>query len=196
MHFFLSARHWVLFTIMFAIPTVIYFITITYTIATENPVVLTIVFPSVMIFTIMMLFAWIWSIGNGLYRFTPSKTDLNNQRFRNLLFFVIAYILIILISMLILFAFNYDTIFAFIGGTGIFIIAPLHIFSMICVLYALYYDARTIRSIELKRPPEASEYLVEMILLWIWPIGIWILQPRINAIYAGKDSDSIADDKN
>lgn len=85
--------------------------------------------------------------------------------------------------MLILFLFNYDTIFSFIGGAGIFVILPLHLFSMFCIFYALYYDARTIRSIELNRDPEASEYLVEMMLLWIWPVGIWILQPRINKIY-------------
>ena len=185
MRFFLTAKHWILFILMFAIPSVIYILSISYSVLTENVVVMLNIFPLILIFSISLLFAWIWSVGNGLHQFTPAKTHLNNKRFRNLLVFAIGYLLILLISMLILFVFNYDTIFSFIGGAGILVILPLHLFSMFCIFYALYYDARTIRSIELKREPEASEYLVEMLLLWIWPIGIWILQPRINAIYSG-----------
>ena len=186
MRFFLTAKHWILFTLMFAVPVLIYIITMIYTVMTENPRLMLVVFPIVMIFSIVMLFAWIWSIGNGLYGQRPHGTDLNIRRFRLLLLFVVLYILLLLIAVVVLFAFNYDTIFAFIGSAGGLIILPLHIFAMICVFYALYYNARTIRSIELQREPESSEYFIEMILMWIWPVGIWILQPRINSIYKGK----------
>ncbi|MEJ2004976.1 MAG: hypothetical protein P8X57_08460 [Cyclobacteriaceae bacterium] len=98
-----------------------------------------------------------------------------------------AYILLLLISMLVLFIFNYDMIFSFVGGAGILIIIPFHLFAMFCIFYTLYYNAVTLRSIELNREPDMTEYAVEMILFWIWPIGIWILQPRINAILSNEN---------
>ncbi len=62
------------------------------------------------------------------------------------------------------------------------IIFPLHIFSMICNFYGLRYNAKLLVSIERNEIATANYYLGEFILLWFIPIGIWILQPRINKI--------------
>jgi hypothetical protein len=54
------------------------------------------------------------------------------------------------------------------------IIAPL------CVLYALVVAAKMLKSIELGRRAFIGDYFREFCLLFIFPIGIWVLQPTIN----------------
>ena len=71
--------------------------------------------------------------------------------------------------------------------TGFAVIFPLHIFSMFCIFYCLYFVAKTIKTIELQRQVTFSDFAGEFFLIWFFFIGVWILQPRINKM--------IADDK-
>ena len=65
-------------------------------------------------------------------------------------------------------------------GIGIGILIPLHLFSMFCMFYLLYFCSKTIKSIELKREALFGDYIGEFLLLWFFVIGIWIIQPKIN----------------
>ena len=182
MKLFLTARHWIMFLIIFIIPSVVYFLAMGFSLATENPFFLMVLFPPIVLFSTFMLFGWLWSIGNGLHDRVPAGVTLPVRKFRNLLFFAAGYMVIFMFSIFLLFAFNFDTFFSYASGAGMFLVLPLHLITIFCILYALYFDARTIKSIELGRSAEFSEYLPEIILLWFWPVGIWILQPRINRI--------------
>jgi len=64
---------------------------------------------------------------------------------------------------------------------GIFaIIIPLHLFSMFCIFYTLYFVAKTFKTVELQREVKFSDFAGEFFLIWFYPIGIWIIQPKIN----------------
>jgi hypothetical protein len=67
------------------------------------------------------------------------------------------------------------------------VIFPVHIFSMFCIFYSMWFTAKTIKSIEFKRAVSFSEFAGEFFLLWFFPIGIWIIQPKINKIIEHKD---------
>lgn len=60
------------------------------------------------------------------------------------------------------------------------IIVPLHLFSMFCIFYSLYFVAKTFKTVELQREVSFSDFVGEFFLIWFYPIGIWFIQPKIN----------------
>jgi hypothetical protein len=68
-------------------------------------------------------------------------------------------------------------------GSFMLVIFPLHIFSMFCMLYSLYFVAKTIKTVELQKECTFKDFIEEFILILFYPVGLWIIQPRINKIY-------------
>jgi hypothetical protein len=60
------------------------------------------------------------------------------------------------------------------------IIFPLHLFSMFCIFYCLYFVSKTFKTVELQRETTFSDFAGDFFLIWFYPIGIWIVQPKIN----------------
>jgi len=71
-------------------------------------------------------------------------------------------------------------------------IVPLHFFAMFCLLYDLYFVAKNLALVEKQRSVSLGDYLGYFCGLWIFPIGIWIVQPRINRLYAASVSRQTA----
>lgn len=67
-------------------------------------------------------------------------------------------------------------------GQFVAIILPLHLFSIFCMFHTFYFVAKTIRTVEFQQPVKFGDFAGELFLIWFFPIGIWILQPRINKI--------------
>jgi hypothetical protein len=57
---------------------------------------------------------------------------------------------------------------------------------MFFIFYSLYFIAKELKSVELQKPVTFSDFAGEFFLLWFFPIGIWIIQPRINKIFESK----------
>jgi hypothetical protein len=62
------------------------------------------------------------------------------------------------------------------------LIVPLHLLAMYCMFYDLHFVAKSLRIAELRRAVTFSDYGAVFFLLWFYPIGIWFVQPRINAM--------------
>ena len=58
------------------------------------------------------------------------------------------------------------------------ILSPFTIFG---VIYTFYNVSKSLKSIELNRKATFSEYFLDAILLFAFPIGVWFIQPRINS---------------
>ena len=58
-----------------------------------------------------------------------------------------------------------------------------HVFALICVFYALNFVAKTLKVTDQGRPVIMHEHGKELLLLFLFPLGIWLIQPRINRIY-------------
>jgi hypothetical protein len=58
----------------------------------------------------------------------------------------------------------------------------LHFSAMLSHLYAMIFASKTLKSAELKREATLSDYLGDFFLIWFYPLGIWILQPRIHKL--------------
>lgn len=81
-------------------------------------------------------------------------------------------------------------IFAWLEGTLIFktgevppsvLIVAILIYLALMVISVLH-AAKTFKSVELKKRVTFAVYIGEAFLIWLSPIGIWLLQPRLNAL--------------
>lgn len=60
---------------------------------------------------------------------------------------------------------------------------PLHLFSMFCIFYCLYFNAKALKTVEWQNTVTFSDFAGEFFLIWFFPIGVWIIQPRINKLF-------------
>jgi hypothetical protein len=44
------------------------------------------------------------------------------------------------------------------------------------------FAAKTLKTIELGRLAKINEYAVEAFLIWMVPLGVWFIQPRLNEL--------------
>jgi len=58
------------------------------------------------------------------------------------------------------------------------------IFVMYCLLYPSYFIAETFKTCELQREVKFHEFIGAFFLFLLYPIGIWIIQPKVNKMFA------------
>jgi len=119
---------------------------------------------------------WLYSVAVGMQKMVPVTVKMKVTMFKVFFFIPIIYIILILIFMDFFSKSFGDPFF----GPYSSIFVPLHLLSMFCMFYCLYFVAKTIKTVELQRSVTFSEFAKEFFLAWFFPFGIWILQPRIN----------------
>lgn len=72
------------------------------------------------------------------------------------------------------------------------IIFPLHFFAMYCMFYLLYFVSKSLTLAESGKPASFYDDSGPFFLLWFFPIGIWIAQPRINRLYERHSTAEVA----
>ena len=60
-----------------------------------------------------------------------------------------------------------------------FLVVPVTLFAMIYILYTI---PKSLKSMELKRKARLTELLPDSFLLFLFPIGVWFIQPRFNKV--------------
>jgi len=189
---FLKAKHWQLFLLTFGIPVGFQFImmgSMISNIGTSTNSDPTIMFNYMKLFPIIMLvfmgifFGWFWSVAIGLQSKVPESVKMKVKKFKVFFFIPMVYMLLITLFMLIsmngLMTNGTEPSGALIGILFA-IIVPLHLFSMFCIFYSLYFVAKTFKTVELQREVSFSDFVGEFFLIWFFPIGIWFIQPKIN----------------
>lgn len=175
MRILLKLKHWQLFLLKWGIPIFIDIVTF------SNPGLLIKLFPVMMIVFTIGIFGWVWAISTELHPKLPTGVELNVGRFKILFLIPIVYILGLTIWM------GYN----FYGGSSgqgdnmggvVGLIILLHLFSMVCIFLGLGFAAKTMKSVELGRMAKFGDYAGEFFLIWFLPIGVWILQPRLNKL--------------
>jgi hypothetical protein len=188
---FLKAKHWQLFSLTFGIPVVIQFVMVGTMLANFNesgPLVMfkyLKFFTSVMILSTGILFLWYWSVVEGLRKKVPAQISLKVKKFRVFFFIPVVYILFLFLWMNLMIGslinLQDEPPIGFILSL-VAIFMPLHFFSMFCIFYSLYFVAKIVKTVELQREVSFSDFVGEFFLLCFYPIGVWIVQPKINAM--------------
>jgi len=181
----LNAKHWHLFILSFAIPFLLQIIMIvrmmTKAFANQDMLPSSLFSDSIVLLIIVMIFyaihpLWIWIVATGLQDKVPENIKLKVNKFKIFFIIPIAYFVLYLTLFLpSLLNFQVEPII-------FLIIMPLHLFAMFCMLYSIYFTAKTLKTAELQRIAHSSDYIGEFFLIWIFPIGVWFIQPRINKI--------------
>jgi hypothetical protein len=112
------------------------------------------------------LYFWLWSIGAKLKTEKVKDNEIKLFIFKLCVLYPIGYLIFAL--------YNFFT-------NGNFIM-PLHFAAILTSLYAMIFAAKVLKSVELEREAMISEYLGDFFLICFFPIGIWILQPRIHKL--------------
>lgn len=182
MKFFLTAKHWQLFLLMFG-SLFGFQIALMLSIFSGAMPLLLFLFPVVMFLWVLLFMGWFYTLGTGLYTKVPATVHMPIKRFKAFMWFAILYMLLIpcLVFLMYTAPFNGAVTPPFIM---LMVIVPLHLFAMFCMFHSLYFCTKCLKAAELQRDVTFGDYAGEFMLLWFSPIGIWILQPRINKLFA------------
>lgn len=175
MRILLRLKHWQLFLLTWGLPILMNFFTF------SNPGLIIKLFPVMMIVFAIGIFGWVWAISTELQTKLPTDVKLNVGQFKILFLIPIVYILGLTIRMSYNFYGGQSGQGDDIGGV-IGLIIFLHLLSMVCIFLGLRFAAKTMKSVELGRMAKFGDYAGEFFLIWFSPIGVWVLQPRLNKL--------------
>ncbi|WP_336518288.1 hypothetical protein [Pollutibacter soli] len=203
---FLRAKHWQLFILTFGLPIlfqIIFMVLMMSDVDSDGSVdsssfnYFMYPFIAVLLICAVTYYGWLWSIATGLQRIIPENVKMKVRKFKVFFFIPLIYIIFFFTGL----GFFMDEI----GGPTradkvvnadkisslMVFILPVHLFSMFCILYTLYFVAKSFKTAELQRQTTFSEFVGEFFMVWFYPIGIWILQPKINQLVDRPPTDGI-----
>lgn len=173
---FLRAAHWQIF----ALWAVLYFID-TFVVASligneptpvrNVPLLTTLIIQATAMLAIGGFFLWLWMVGSFLNSLVKPGLRLSFGFFRLALIFPLVYILAFSFVEWIPRAFR------------IYVVLPIHLFTMICIIYSLRFVAKNLALQEECRFLTFRDYYRSFFLLYFFPIGVWWIQPKINKLY-------------
>jgi hypothetical protein len=178
--YFLRAKHWQLFLLLFGIGFVGSGAATAFELATarspEDFLKVGAPFMVVMALFTFCVLTWLWSMGSFLSSIVPPSLKLKMRFFRFALLYPAAYI------------FVFVALFQNISTNPVFLalVFPLHFFAMFCMFYDLYFVSKSLVLAETSKPASFYDYAGPFFLFWFFPIGIWIVQPRVNRLYSEK----------
>lgn len=177
----LHLKHWQIFLLLFGIPFLFEIIASVFAIVNPERSLVFVVFPILMVLFVGLYFSWLYVLGVQLHKKLPASVSMNLTRFRLFLIIPIVYLFAFMIYMSVTMS---DPENMEEPGTGIIgVIIPLHLFSVFCIIYSLYFIAKELKSVEWGRPVTFNDFAGEFFLIWFYPIGIWFIQPRINKLF-------------
>jgi len=169
MEFFLKLKHWQLLGLLFFSQFVSMIVAVS---LEEQPTVMLIG----SLLSVGIFFGWFYALGINLNKRLPTKAKLNLSKFKWFMLILIAYSILFCVFVF------YFWLKANRAGTFT-VMLPFHFLSMFCMLYCLYFNAKSLKAVELQRPVTFGDCIEEFFLIWFFPIGIWIIQPRINKMF-------------
>lgn len=119
--------------------------------------------------------AWLWAIGS----FASELVHPIARPKPNLLTFSLIYIgsfaLLLLLSFNLLLS---DSWLAFV------VLLPLGLVFGFCVFYTMFFTSKVLVLAGIFKPGPIFDYLRPFILIWVYPVGVWVIQPKINRLFA------------
>jgi len=176
-HLFLKAKPWQLFIAIILLP----FICSIYLDNTnQQSAIIDILNYVVVLISSTILLLWIQSINYTFIKLVPKEIKMNKNRFKFTYLYCVIYIPFLLFGTAIYSHFQPSESIEILVFVILFF---LHFIMMLSVIYCLFFIAHLVKYLELKKQLQLSDYIIEGMLLIIFPIGIWVLQPRIKKIY-------------
>lgn len=194
---FLKAKHWQIFLLTFGIPVAIQLVIVVllvfrFSSGTEN-IEQSVFGYMAFMFTAMFIllfffFGWLWAIVVGLQKKIPQPLKLKINRFKIFFFIPLIYLALFLVLIIVMMSGLSKGNMELPSSVGVvfMVIFPLHLFTVFCIFYCLWFAAKIIKTAELQQEVSFSDFAGEFFMLWFYPVGIWIIQPKINNMVTSK----------
>jgi hypothetical protein len=175
MKLFLKMKAWQLFVLLFGTQ----FLTMagsTVSVVGGSPRSMFAMMSGATLFFGAILMMWLWSVAIHTNRWVPRSIRPSPGRFRMALIYLSVYLAVFMALCIPVFIDKPSvSLFA--------LIVPFHIFAMLCMVYACYFAAKNLVMAEKKENPGFYDCAGAFFLIWIYPIGVWVLQPKINRMF-------------
>jgi hypothetical protein len=179
--FFLHAKHWQIFLLLFGISSLGNAALIV-SILTTTQSSLALWDPGSLLFavlTLLLMFCflgWLWSMGSFLDSIVQPELRLKMKIFRAAVIYPMCYLPIFM------------ALFQSLSVKPMLFVVlfPLHVLAMFCIFYLLYFVSKSLVMTETRKASSFYEYAGPFFLLWFFLIGVWFIQPRINRLYAAR----------
>jgi len=197
MKFFLTLKHWQMFGLLVVIPLCIQALIIICfqklfisNIKNIDPIfIIKLGYSLLYIYGILLFFSWFYSLGTNLYSINLIPSSLKIKSFKILMHFIPIYFILFILLFLTITLFDFR-VNNFLLDKMIFI-APIHFIAGISLIYCSHFVFKALNMVEKNRDVSGKEIFFDFLLLVIFPIGIWFIQPRINKIFVGNDNEKI-----
>lgn len=183
MNLSLKLRAWQLFVILVGLPFCFSALLVSPLIS-SNQVNAEVLFTVVPLFVLVyggIIFLWFWALGVGLNELIPEKIRPRAKFFKFGVMYSAAYM--VLFQTVFLLSVNGHKIDDLLP-----IVALMHLFAMYCMFYSIHFISKNLVTHEQQREVEFESYSVVFFLLWLFPIGVWFIQPRLNKLYESTKS--------
>jgi hypothetical protein len=175
---FLRAKHWQIFLVLFGGMSVGQVAMIGSMATTAGaPEGIVRINPLIAVITGLLMssfLGWFWSMGSFLSSIVQPALKLKMGFFRFALFYAAIYLPVFMV------------LFQSLNPTVSAVIMPFHFFAMYCIFYLLYFVSKSLVLVETGKAASFYDYAGPFFLIWFFPIGVWIIQPRINRLYADR----------
>lgn len=139
------------------------------------------VMPLIMLIFIGIYLLWFWSLGTELNKIVPEGIRLKASRFKFGIKFCAIYI--VAFQMFFIATANGNSF-----GVLMSIILILHIVAIYFMFYSIYFISKNLVAFENHENDKSASSKGTFFLMWFFPLGIWFVQPRINKMYAAKNT--------
>ena len=121
------------------------------------------------------MFGWMYAIGIGLQRRLPESLQSPQTTFR--IHFAYVFFCIALIGLIMLFREELNR-----NQSLSAVVVLLILYYFVAAFVVMRFAAKSLASLELQRIAAAADYAGYMMLMWLFPVGVWFIQPKLNRI--------------
>jgi hypothetical protein len=189
MKFFLKLKHWQMFGLMVVIPFCLQLLMLT-NMENIGPNFLKIGISILLIYGLLLFTIWLYTLGIHLYSINHIPNLLKIRSFKILMFLIPIYLILFVIFSIIVTSIDIGINHLLIDNM-VFIL-PAHFTISLFLIYCIHFVFASLNMVEKKRDVTGKEIFLDFLLLVIFPIGIWFIQPRINKIFAEKENGNIS----
>ena len=194
----LKAKHWQIFILILVLPLIIEVFIMPDLLARESVNDFRMIMAIRIILLVGGAFVWFWSIAIGLQKKMNIALKMKTRKFKVYFFITFLYFVLILgfLGLGQGFSIGSDIYYGqapsggFIGGV-VGLIVPL-LFPIYCLFYFFYFTSKSIKTFELNSTIKISDYIGFFFGIWFLPIGIWIIQPKVNRLIQNNEKSTKA----
>lgn len=186
MKIFLSLKHWQLFLLIYCLPLALMIGMIgSMILVIGNVSEVVLLFYKLLllsfIISIGIYFYWLWAIARFFYEKASNISEGSKLKF----FLSVSFLCFVVVISILYFNIN-DWILKgnmedYLIKMAIVMISSLLI--TISYLFSIYYVAKIFVTVKFGRTVSWTDVIIVFLLLWFYPIGIWIIQPQINKMF-------------